>query len=307
MSPAGSPHGAVVIGAGAMGRAHAAAWTELEVPVLYAVAPRLRPELPSAPGARWVTELGEALADPRCDVVSVCTPTPSHVELAVQALDAGRHVLLEKPIALTVADAERLAGQAARASATLMVAHVVRFFADYAALAARVAAGSVGRPRTVRASRLSAAPQGAEWLEDEERSGGLLVDFAIHDVDQACLLLGDPVAVTAVCAPGGGFGAPAAITVEFAEGGVAQLLAVSDLPAGTPFSTSLEVVGDRGVDTLTGAAGDPFVAQARYFLDCVETGTEPTRAPIAAAVQALRVCLAARESARTGRRVVLGD
>lgn len=307
MTAAGSPHGAIVVGAGAMGRAHAAAWTALGVPVLWAVSPRRRPDLASAPDARWATELGDALADPRCDLVSICTPTPSHVALAAQALGAGRHVLLEKPIALTLGDAEWLAGLATRASGTLMVAHVVRFFPGYAALAERVAAGSVGRPRTVRASRLSAAPQGAEWLEDDERSGGMIVDFAIHDVDQACLLLGEPVAVAAVRAPGGGFGAPAAITVEFAEGGVAQLLAVSDLPAGTPFSTTLEVVGDHGVDRLTELAGDPFAEQARYFLHCVETGAEPTRAPIAAAVQALRVCLAARESARTGRRVVLGD
>ncbi len=297
-------HGAVVVGAGNMGRAHAAAWTEVGVPVRWAVSPRRRPDLPAAPDARWATELAEALADPGCDIVSICTPTPSHAALATQALDAGKHVLLEKPIALTAPDAEALAEHAARASGTFMVAHVVRFFADYAALADRVAAGSVGRPRAVRASRISAAPDWADWLADEQRSGGMLVDFAIHDVDQACAHLGTPVAVTAVRAPAGGFGAPAVVTVEFASGGVAQLLAVADLPAGTPFSSTLEVVGDRGVDALDGDAGDPFAAQARYFLDCVERGAEPARAPVAAAVSALRVCLAARESARTGARVL---
>lgn len=300
-------HGAVVVGAGNMGRAHAAAWAEVGVPVRWAVSPRRRPDLPTAPGARWATELAEALADPACDIVSICTPTPSHAALATQALDAGKHVLLEKPIALTAPDAEALAEHAARASGTFMVAHVVRFFADYAALADRVAAGSVGMPRAVRASRISAAPDWADWLADEQRSGGMLVDFAIHDVDQACALLGAPVAVTAVRTPAGGFGAPAVVTVEFASGGVAQLLAVADLPAGTPFSSTLEVVGDRGVDALDGEAGDAFAAQARYFLDCVERGAEPARAPVAAAVSALRVCLAARESARTGARVLLGD
>ena len=300
-----APHGAVVVGAGTMGRAHAAAWAEVGVPVRWVVSPRRRPELPTAPGARWATDLTEALADRGCDIVSVCTPTPSHAALAAQALDAGKHVLLEKPIALTVADAEALAEHAARAPGTLMVAHVVRFSPDYAALAGRIAAGSVGMPRAVRASRIMAAPDWADWLADEQRSGGMIVDLAIHDVDQACTHLGTPVAVTAVRAPGGGFGAPAALTVEFASGGMAQLLAVADLPAGTPFSATLEVVGDRGADALGGEQGDPFAAQARYFLDCVERGAEPARAPVAAAVQALRVCLAARESARTGARVEL--
>lgn len=299
-------HGAMVVGAGRMGHAHAEAWAACGVPVRWVVSPRTRPELPAAPGARWATSLAEALADPGADLVSICTPTPTHADLAVQALAAGRNVLLEKPIALSLRDAERVADAAALAPGVLMVAHVVRFFAGYAALAERVAAGSVGLPRAVLASRLSAAPDGAEWLADESRSGGMIVDFAIHDADQANGYLGEPVAVTAVRAPGASFGAPAAITVEYASGGVAQLLAVSDLPAGTPFRTSLEVVGDRGVDTLTDLPGDAFAAQARYFLECVETGAEPVRSPVGAAIDALRVCLAARESARTGARVVLG-
>jgi len=302
---AAAPHGAIVVGAGRMGHAHAAAWAACGVPVRWVVSPRTRPVLPAAPDAFWATSLDEALADPGADLVSICTPTPTHADLAVQALAAGRNVLLEKPIALTIPDAERVAAAAARASGVLMVAHVVRFFAGYAALAERVAAGSVGLPRAVLGSRLSAAPDGAGWLADESRSGGMIVDFAIHDVDQADAYLGDPVAVTAVRAPGDGFGTPAAITVEYASGGVAQLLAVSDLPAGTPFRTTLEVIGDRGIDTLTDLPGDAFAAQARYFLECVETGTQPAHSPVAAAIDALQVCLAARESARTGTRVVL--
>ena len=303
MSPA---HGVAVVGAGRMGQAHATAWSSTGVPVRWAVSPRRRPELRDAPDARWAGTLAEALADPDVTIVSICTPTPSHAALAIEALEAGRHVLLEKPIALTLDDARRVADAASRAPGTLMVAHVVRFFPGYAALASRVAAGSVGRPRVVRASRISDAPVGYEWLEDEERSGGMLVDFAIHDIDQANAFLGRAAAVTAVPLAGGGFGAPVATTVEYADGAVAQLLHASDLPSGAPFRSTLEVVGDAAVDTADTSAGEAFVAQARYFLDCVDRGAEPTRAPVSAAVEALRVALAARESARTGRRVLLG-
>ncbi|RDV45317.1 gfo/Idh/MocA family oxidoreductase [Leifsonia sp. ku-ls] len=298
-------HGVAVVGAGRMGRAHAAAWSANGVPVLWAVSPRRAPELPAAPAARWARDLDEALDDPRVTVVSVCTPTPSHAELAIQALEAGRNVLLEKPIALTLDDAHRVAEAAVRAPGTLMVAHVVRFFPGYAALAARIAEGSIGRPRLVRASRVSARPVGYDWLDDEERSGGMLVDFAIHDLDQANAYLGRPVAVTSVAARGGAFGAPTATTVEYAGGGVAQVLSVSDLPEGQPFEAGLEVIGDAGVDAAETAAGDAFAEQARYFLACVDAGVPPSRAPVGAAVDALRVALAARESARTGRRVEL--
>jgi predicted dehydrogenase len=298
-------HGVAVVGAGRMGQAHAAAWARAGVPVRWAVSPRRRPELREAPGARWATSLAEALADPAVTIVSVCTPTPSHAPLAIEALEAGRHVLLEKPIALTLDDAERVAEAAARAPGTLMVAHVVRFFPGYAALASRVAAGAVGRPRLVRASRLSEAPAGYDWLEDEQRSGGMLVDFAIHDIDQANAYLGRAVAVTSVPVGDGGFGTPVATTVEYADGGVAQLLHASDLPAGQPFRATLEVVGDTAVDVADTSAGEGFAEQARYLLDCIGRGAEPTRAPVAAAVDALRVALAARESARTGRRVPL--
>ncbi|MBW8871212.1 MAG: Gfo/Idh/MocA family oxidoreductase [Leifsonia sp.] len=300
-------HGVAIVGAGRMGQAHASAWAANGVPVLWAVSPRREPSLVDAPAARWATRIDEVLADPAVTIVSICTPTPSHAELAIQALEAGRCVLLEKPIALTLEDAARVEETASRAPGILLVAHVVRFFPGYAALAERVAAGSVGRPRVVRASRISAAPVGYDWLTDEDRSGGMLVDFAIHDIDQAAGYLGEAVAVTSVALDGAGdgvgFGSPVATTIEYAGGGIAQLLSVSDLPEGEPFRTGFEVIGDTGVDEASPAVGNAFAEQARYLLECIASGTAPSRAPVSAAVEALRVALAARESARSGRRV----
>lgn len=300
-------HRIAIVGAGRMAAAHAGAWRRagLGDAIAYVVSPRTRPALADAPDAAWVTTLAEALADPAVDLVSVCTPTPSHAAIAIEALEAGRNVLLEKPIALTVEEALDVA-EAARASrGILMVAHVVRFMTRYAELAERVGGGAVGAPRLVRAERVSAAPPSPSWFDDESRSGGLLVDFALHDFDQANLLLGTPIAVRAVRLPGGAFGTPVVSTVEYEGGGVAQVLSAADLPADFAFRTGLEVVGTEGVDELLPADGDddPFLAQAGYFLDCVERGAEPTRAPVAAAVDALRVALAARASLASGAAV----
>ena len=296
--------GVAIVGAGRMAEAHSRAWLALGVPVRSVVSPRRRPALPAAPDARWDATLDQALDDPAVTIVSVCTPTPTHASLAIRALEAGRDVLLEKPIALTVEDALAVAAAADRAPGVLMVAHVVRFFPAYAALAERVAAGAIGRVRALRATRLTSSPHRPDWLADEEQSGGMVVDFAIHDFDQANLHLGEPVAVTAVRVPGG-YGAPVTTTIEYRDGAVATVLSVADLPEGFAFRTSLDLVGTDGVDALGQADGEPFVAQARYFLDCVSTGSSPDLCPTSAAVDALRVALAARESLRASTRVVL--
>lgn len=301
-------HGVAIVGAGRMARVHASAWEGLGVPVRWVVAPRASDGW--ADGAVRTTRMDAALADPSTSIVSICSPTAFHARQAEAALRAGKHVLLEKPIALSLQEALRLEQTAATAHATLMVAHVVRFDPAYAAVADRLTAGAVGRPLAVQAARLSAEPRGADWLHDESRSGGSLVDFAIHDIDQANMFLGEPTAVTSRrCAPlTGRFGQAVTTTIEYRGGAQAQVLSAADLPTGVPFRTSMTVVGDAGVVTLQPAAGgDPYDLQAAYFLACVEQGVAPERAPIHAAVLALHTALAARESLRTGRRTHLSD
>ncbi|HEU0180668.1 MAG TPA: Gfo/Idh/MocA family oxidoreductase [Agromyces mariniharenae] len=309
-------HRIAIVGAGRMARAHAGAWSRagLGDAISYVVSPRTRPQLEAAPLARWVTRLDDVLADEAVDILSVCTPTPSHAEIAIEALRHGRNVLLEKPIALTVADAEAVAEAARRSTGVLMVAQVVRFMRRYAELADRVADGSVGRVRAVRAARLSSGPPSGSWFDDERSSGGILVDFAIHDFDQANLLLGTPVAVRSVRGgeSAGDFGAPVATTVEYAGGGLAQVLSVADLPADSEFRSGLEIVGTTGTDVIASVDSgdppdDPFLTQARYFLECVESKADPRRCPTEDAIAAVRVALAARTSLASGARVPLVD
>ncbi|RNE64157.1 gfo/Idh/MocA family oxidoreductase [Cryobacterium tepidiphilum] len=296
-----------------MSAAHAAAWSELGLGerIRYVCTPHPRPPLAGAPAARFVSELDDVLADDEVDILSVCTPTPSHAGIAIRALAAGKSVLLEKPIALTREDALAVARAAADSGATFMVAQVVRFFAGYRMLRASVEAGHLGSVRAVRASRRSVARASGSWLDDESASGGVLVDFAIHDFDQVNLFLGTPTAVTA--ARSGGTRGEIETTVEYAGGGVGRVVCCSEMPAGSPFSSSLEIEGVQGGDVLReeyryspdrASAADttdsPYAAQAAYFLRCRQAGTPPDFCPTEAAIAALDVSLAARESLRTG-------
>lgn len=318
-----------IIGQGAMARAHAKAWSELGLPerISYVCARGAAVPLDGAPRARFVTDLDIVLRDPDVGIVSVCTPTPSHAEIAIRCLEAGKSVLLEKPIALTLADAQAIREVAVTSSGVLMVAHVVRFFDGYRAIREQADAGALGDILTVRALRISPAPRPSTWWHDESKSGGVLVDFSIHDFDQLNLFLGRPSAVSARRVRSDG---PFEVTVDYEGGGSGQVLSFMGMPAGFSFASSIELLGRLGVADyhfdgalgeaasgshgyrmMTAAAaethpltvGNPYALQAQYFLDCVESGADPDFCPTDSALLALAVSLAARESFAAGEPV----
>ena len=186
-----------------------------------------------------------------------------------------------------------------------MVAQVVRFFAGYRMLRESVEQGRLGPVRAVHASRLSTPRQGETWLTDESASGGVLVDFAIHDFDQLNLFLGTPVAVTTVRGAQPGF---IETTVTYADGGMGTVTTCNAMPVGYSFTSALELSGATGSATFEYSVhtpDTPYVAQAAYFLECIESDSAPTLCPTESAVHALAVSLAARESLATGRTVHL--
>jgi predicted dehydrogenase len=321
--------GIAIVGAGGMGRAHARAWTALGHgnDIRYVCTPHPDRPLADAPLAVVTTDFDSVLGDAEVDLLSVCTPTDSHFELASRALEAGKHVLLEKPVTSTVEEGLVLAEIAERNRRIVMVAHVVRFFPGYEAVHDAVRRGTVGEPSSVRAARLAPMADRPAWMADERRSGGPLVDFAVHDFDQVNLLLGIPRTVRTNRIGAAAF----ETTVEYSGGRQGHVLASMAMPEGFPFTTSLEVAGDRGVAAYRFSAadgadggrsdyeavspdgpvvarvdpGDPFVAQVGYFLSCATVGRWPERADPRSATLALQVALAAKRSLDTGRPVDL--
>lgn len=328
--------GIAIIGQGYMGQTHAAAWTSVGRghDIKYVCTPRPGAPLEGAPHARFVTDLQTVLDDPEVGIISVCTPTPTHREITQRSLGVGKHVLLEKPIALTIDDALAIRGSAMGATGILMVAQVVRFFEGHRMMRQDVAAGRIGRVLAGRARRLIPRPDGGKWWHDDTQSGGAIVDLAIHDFDQMNLFLGHPLAVTST---GAGSYGPIETTIEYSGGGIGQVLTHADLPPGAPFTAGISLIGDggladyelsaaspteqgngeapdQGLDGYRLAAADggytraisgddPYARQARYFLDCVEAGTQPELSDAGSAVRALEVALAAHESLRTGQKV----
>lgn len=148
---------------------------------------------------RAYSDVDELLADTGVHLVSICTHTDTHVDLAARALRAGKHVLVEKPVALTTDAVEQLMLQARKVDRICMPAMCMRFWPGWAWLKAAAAGEAYGRVVSARFERLGAAPSwGAGFYANFERSGGALFDLHVHDVDFVHYLFGSPRSVHSI-------------------------------------------------------------------------------------------------------------
>jgi myo-inositol 2-dehydrogenase / D-chiro-inositol 1-dehydrogenase len=198
MTIAGEPIGVAVLGAGRMGRTHIrnlAGMTEARV---VAVAD---PVAEAAEAGRALARAELAFSDPLAaigaagvDAVVIVTPTSTHARLIEAALDAGKAVWCEKPIALELAETARIVELAGRTGAQLQLGFMRRFDPGYAAAKARIEAGELGRIEQFRALSRDTYPPPFEFLRE---SGGIFLDMAVHDLDLARYLVGEVVEVQA--------------------------------------------------------------------------------------------------------------
>jgi predicted dehydrogenase len=153
------------------------------------------------------TDWRDLAADPGVDAVVVGTPNALHAPQAIAFLEAGKHVLVEKPMAPTVAEADAMVAAAHRAGAFLMVAHCWRFHPDVRKLRARVEAGELGEIVKTRGYGLHARWGPSGWFTDPALAGGgALVDMGVHAIDTTRYLLGDPEPVRVCAAVGTRYG-----------------------------------------------------------------------------------------------------
>ena len=147
---------------------------------------------------RGYASADELIADPGVDLVSICTRTDTHVPLAEAAMRAGKHVLLEKPVALTADPVRRLARVAAECGVRCMPAMCMRFWPAWVVLKEAVESGRHGPAKSARFTRLGSRPTWSPFYADNSVSGGALVDLHVHDADFITSLWGRPAHVHSV-------------------------------------------------------------------------------------------------------------
>ena len=183
-----------VIGVGSMGRHHARVYSQLEETQLVAVAdrqPEALAEIAQLYGVPGYADYRQLLEKEQPDVVTIAVPTSLHREATIDALDAGAHVLIEKPIAATIEEAQRLIDYAKARQRQLMVGHIVRFNPAIQLLKQKLERGELGRIFQISCRRVGPFPA-------RIRDVGVVVDLATHDLDVMRFLTGlDPIRVYA--------------------------------------------------------------------------------------------------------------
>lgn len=132
------------------------------------------------------------LDDPSIDLIDLCTPTDQHAPMAIAALKAGKHVLVEKAIALTPREADQMLAASKKADKLLMVAHVLPFFPEFAYAHKLIEKEEFGRLVAAHFTRVISKPGWSEAIGDSARTGGPAVDLHVHDTHFIGLVAGVP-------------------------------------------------------------------------------------------------------------------
>ncbi len=278
-----------------------------------------------------VGDVETLLKDPDLQVIDICTPTSTHVELSIAALAAGKHVLLEKPIARTSADAQKIvaaAKEAEQRGVYLMPALCIRFWPEYQWLKQTITAGTYGKVLDARFRRVSSAPGwGKQHFLKGTDSGGALLDLHIHDTDFIAYCFGQPHSVVSSGYTRVSGAIDHVVTLyQYPDGPTVSAEGSWGMAPGYPFQMSYVVNFEgatvdydvnRGAHALRlyvpGVApvslqlegGDGYVGEIKHFMACIQAGHPPTVVTAEDALNSTLLCEAEDASVRSGKPQIL--
>ncbi|MHC4993709.1 MAG: Gfo/Idh/MocA family protein [Planctomycetota bacterium] len=329
-----------VIGLGFMGRMHLAAYNKIADATIVAVSDQDEKRAAGDLSGGWgniegaveklnmksikgTIDYNELLGWDDVDIVDICTPTPGHEEVALAALASGKHVICEKPLAVSLEATQRIADAAAEAEGFFMPAHCMRFWPQWDWIKQQIDAGTYGKVLGATFRRVASMPPG--WFANGAISGGGILDLHIHDTDFISYAFGKPDAVSSrgytktsglvdhvntqyiyndgpplVTAEGSwcmadGFEFSMRCTVNF-ENATADFDIMRDPPL---------VVYKDGEREIITIEGDGYANELAYFIECVKSGTPPTRVTAQDAVTSFEILMAETKSIETGENVKL--
>ena len=334
--------GAAILGTGDVSGEHIKAyqqnpWTEVRAIVSR---DRARAEAKAAEyglaNCRPYTSLEEMLRDDRIHMVSICTPHHLHVEQGVACAEAGRHVLMEKPIAIDLPGLRKLEAAVCKAGVRSVVSFVLRWNPLYETIKAILADGTIGEPFYAEVDYFHGLGRwygGFEWISRKATGGSALLAGGCHAVDGLRWFMGqDAVEVTGMMntSRGNRLGyeyEPNSVTlVRFADGKMGKV--GTSFEAVMPYAFNILIMGDQGtvrnnqlftsrwpgqkgwaeIPTILPDSGavthHPFLAEIDHFVACIREGRE-SHCNIADAVKTHEICLASEISAREGHPVKL--
>lgn len=328
-----------LIGNGGIARSHNKAYARIRAeggPVEVAAYCDIRPEqLVGLGDSLTYTDIDTMLEAEkgRLDYVDICLPTYLHAEICIKAMEAGFHVLCEKPMARTTEQAQQMISASKRTGKSLMIAHVNRFMNAVGKIRNIIQSGELGAVRSAEFYREggNTKPMGwNNWFRDGNLSGGAMLDLHVHDVDMIRWLFGLPRAVSAAAAvviPGSGYDAMSVI--YHYDGGVFVHASCDWTIAHDKFNTrTIRVNFEKGyvfcdrtvsrrafvkvahdgtvTDLSEHLESDFFYNEIVYFVGCLADGKPVDVCPPEQSADAIRIVMAEMESAdRSGDKITL--
>jgi predicted dehydrogenase len=289
-------------------------------------------------GATFYEDIETLLDGEEVDAVAVCTPTDSHARYLLAAVARGKHVLCEKPLAMTLQEADQMRASVRSAGVLAMCGHVLRFWPVYVKARDIVASGELGKPLHGYCERLMALPDWQEkrWHISQRDGIAAAFDVQIHDLDYLTWVFGKPLHIQSHGlydeAHGGWMHMNS--RVGYAGGEVGHVQASWGFPSQYPFTMTIRILCEGGALEWNFKAGqlletrdvapplmvyskptsyavkgidttDPFVLQWRYFVDCIEQNRQIERATLDEGRMALNLAISSIESAKEGTKAVL--
>ena len=192
-----------ILGAGFMGESHINGFNSLNSDAAKYVAVcdadmEKAEKFAEGRGLEVFTCLVDMLEKEDIDIIDLCLPSHLHEEFAIKICRAKKHILVEKPIAFTVAAAKRMYDAARENGVRMMTAQALRFWPEYSRIKELKDAGVLGDIKHIYAARLGQVPNwGGGWYNDPAKSGECLLNFTLHDIDYLHYLMGSPKSVYA--------------------------------------------------------------------------------------------------------------
>lgn len=278
----------------------------------------------------------DLLADPEIDLVDICLPTEQHEKVVLESLAAGKHTLVEKPIARDLKAAERMVAAAKKAGKMLMVAQVLPFFPEFKFAADCIQSKKYGKLLAAHFRRVISRPDWSKDLNDIEKSGGPGIDLHIHDTHFIGYACGVPKLVQSRGIVEKGYAQY--VTTQYVYDGpqVVSCHSGGISSAGVAFAHGFEIYLEKAtllydfntlggqavlnrpltVATADGKASNPilkggtewcaaFTAELQTAVDGIRKGVEPPLLSGTLARDALKLCHLEAKSAATGKAVAV--
>lgn len=268
-------------------------------------------------------DLDKMLENEQLDLLDVCVPTFLHCDIVTKLLLRGYNVYCEKPMAMTVAEADKMMEAKFASGKRLLIGHPLRFIDSSHITRELIVSGKYGKVRDAVFHRLSATPRWNAWLLNPDKSGGCILDMHMHDIDLARFFFGDPSAVSTV--------SNHTVsrydtnhTTMFYDGFSAHLTGDWSFAATFPFSSGYRISLDGATIVLDGATltvypeeGEPYTPACpqndgmegaiRYFADILASGAPNTTNPSVSSAQTIHIIDKMKKSANLGGAVIPCD